>query len=91
MSAPLPLHYGIQFEGLRYTVTCALLSGALFSLCSLLLWRSHASPTFVRSLTAQVALFAWIGAYAVAGIRFERWFQKRPLVADRLERTQCVG
>src|SRR5277367_4437235 len=28
-------HYGIQYEGLRYTVTCALLSGALFSLCSL--------------------------------------------------------
>jgi hypothetical protein len=58
-------HYGIQYEGSRYVVTCALLSGVLFSLCSLLLWRSHASPTFVRSLIAQVALFAWIGSYAV--------------------------
>jgi hypothetical protein len=58
-------HYGIQYEGLRYTVTCAVLSTALFSLCSLLLWRSYASPTFLRSLTTQFALFAWIGSYAV--------------------------
>jgi len=58
-------HYGIQYEGLRYTVTCAVLSAVLFSLCSLLLWRSYASPTFLRSLTMQFALFAWIGSYAV--------------------------
>lgn len=58
-------HNGVQYEGLRYTVTCAVLSAALFSLCSLLLWRSHASPTFLRSLVAQFVLFAWIGSYAV--------------------------
>lgn len=58
-------HYGAQYEGLRYTVTCAILSAALFSLCSLLLWRSHASPSFLRSLITQFVIFAWIGSYAV--------------------------
>lgn len=57
--------YGVRYEGLAYTVTCAVLSTALFSFCSLLLWRSHAAPTFLRSLMAQFALFAWIGSYAV--------------------------
>jgi hypothetical protein len=56
---------GIQYEGLRFTATCAVSSAACFSLCSLLLWRSYAAPTFLRSLVAQVALFAWIGSYAV--------------------------
>jgi hypothetical protein len=59
-------HYGVQYQGLRHTVTCAVLSASLFSLCSLLLWRSYASPTFFRSLATQFALFAWIGSYAVA-------------------------
>jgi len=58
-------HYGAQYEGLKYTVTCAVLSAASFSLCSLLLWRSYASPSYLRSLVAQFALFAWIGSYAV--------------------------
>jgi hypothetical protein len=58
-------HYGIQYQGSRYTVTCAVLSAALFLLCSLLIWRSRVSPTFLRSLTMQLALFAWIGSYAV--------------------------
>ena len=58
-------HYGIQYEGFRYTVTCAVLSAGLFSLCSMLLWRSYSSPTFLRSLTTQFAVFAWIGSYAL--------------------------
>jgi hypothetical protein len=56
---------GIEYEGLTYTVTCAVLSAAWFSVCSLFLWRAYASPTFLRSLIAQVTLFAWIGSYAV--------------------------
>lgn len=58
-------HAGIKYEGLTYTATCAVLSAACFSMCSLFLWRSYASPTFLRSLIAQVALFTWIGSYAV--------------------------
>jgi hypothetical protein len=58
-------HFGIEYEGLRYTVTCAVLSALYFVSCSLLLWRCHVSPTFGRSLLAQFALFAWIGSYAV--------------------------
>ena len=58
-------HSGIQYEGLTFTATCAVVSAACFSICSLFIWRSNASPTFLRSLTAQVALFAWIGSYAV--------------------------
>jgi hypothetical protein len=57
---------GIEYQGLTYTATCALLSATFFSICALLLWRSYSSPTFLRSLITQVALFAWIGSYAVA-------------------------
>jgi len=56
---------GIKYEGLAFTATCAAVSAFYFCICSLLLWRSYASPTFIRSLLAQALLFAWIGSYAV--------------------------
>jgi hypothetical protein len=58
-------HYGLQYQGLKYTATCAVLSATFFSMCLMLFWRSYGAPTFLRSLVAQAALFAWIGSYAV--------------------------
>ncbi len=57
--------YGLKYEGRTYTVVCALLSAALFSVSGFLLWRARTAPSFVTALLSQTTIFLWLASYAL--------------------------
>jgi hypothetical protein len=58
-------HYGLEYEGLEYTASCALFSVALSSLSAFALWRARTAPSFSSALVFQTLLFLWLASYAL--------------------------
>jgi len=57
-------HTGLAFAGPRFTFGSFLLNIVMFGVCSKLLQRARAAPSFERALALQVSLFAWVLSYA---------------------------
>jgi hypothetical protein len=55
---------GLAFEGSLFTRLSLAADLVLFGVCSALLRRARATPSFAWSLSLQAALFVWISTYA---------------------------
>jgi hypothetical protein len=55
---------GLVFAGPGFTFGSFLLNIMMFGVCSKLLQRARAAPSFGRALALQVSLFAWLLSYA---------------------------
>ena len=56
--------YGVHYEGLNYTVTCAILGASQCACCAIMLIRTKRAPSFMGSLVSHALLFCWLALYA---------------------------
>jgi hypothetical protein len=56
--------YGLEYQGLAYNVSTALLSAVLAVLTGVLILRSRKAPSFTLNLIVHFVLFAWLITYA---------------------------
>ena len=56
--------YGIQYQGLAYTATCAVASIAMLAGCAFMFWRERKRASFSGSLLLHTLLFMWLASYA---------------------------
>jgi hypothetical protein len=56
--------YGLEYQGLAYNISTALLSAVLAVLTGVLILRSRKAPSFTLNLIVHFVLFAWLITYA---------------------------
>lgn len=74
---------GLRYEGLLFAWITLLVDILLFGLCTILMWRARARPSFRWALSLQTSLFVWISTYAFP-------YLGGPLGGDEAARGQII-